>query len=78
MVLHLDLQSHFGIDQRFVKRIGDMNFKRYLDARLQLGCGLEPDLEIAFAFQRRYQTKRAQQESDAFHETILATLAASQ
>ena len=57
-----------------MQRVGDVNFKRNLNARLKLGCGFESDVKVAFAFHCRKQTQRAQQKSDAFHETILAIL----
>jgi hypothetical protein len=52
MVGRLDLKRHCGIGERFVKRIGDVNFKRHLDAGLQLGCRFEANLEIPFTFYR--------------------------
>lgn len=50
VVRHLDLQRHCGIDQRLVKRVVYVNFKRHFDARLELGCGFEADFKIAFTF----------------------------
>lgn len=60
MIRRFDLQRHCGAGERFMKRIGYVNFKRHLDARLELGRWFEADIEIAFAFYRlAQQTERA-------------------
>ena len=46
--------------------------KRHLDARLELGRGLETDLEVTFTICSKQQSRDEQQQSYTLHAPILA------